>query len=221
MELDELRLAWQDMGRQLERQQELQWELLRGHRLDRVRSHLRPLAWGQVLQVLFGIALVVLGIACWSRNTGNTTLFTTGIAVHVFGVVNIVLAGITLGRIRRIDYAAPVLSIQKRSERLLRTYLFNGKVCGLGWWLMWLPVTLAVAGLARIDLTVQAPAYVWSGLAVSVVGLVATWAFLRRAEARYRATAATSGEGKPLGDGADGIRRGQRLLADLERFGRD
>ena len=221
MELDELRQAWQTLGQQLERQQDLQWQLLRDRKLVRLRGYLRPLVWGQVLQILLGIGLIVLGVACWSRNSGAATLFAIGIGVHVFGVVNIMLAGITLGRASRIDHAAPVLSIQKQIAQLLQVYLRTSSVCGLAWWLMWLPVTLAVAGLARIDLTVQAPAYVWSGLAVSVVGLVATWAFLRRADARHRADAATPGEGKPLGDGADGIRRSQRLLADLARFERD
>ena len=43
MELDELRHAWQALGRQLEQQGAVQRELLRERRLERMRRGLRPL----------------------------------------------------------------------------------------------------------------------------------------------------------------------------------
>lgn len=221
MELDELRQAWQTLGQQLERQQDLQWQLLRDRKLGRLRGYLRPLVWGQVLQILLGIGLIVLGVACWSRNSGATTLFAVGIGVHVFGVVNIMLAGITLGRASRIDHAAPVLSIQKQIAQLLQVYLRNSSLCGLAWWIMWLPVTMAFAGLARIDLAMQAPSYVWSGIVISLVGLAGTWLYMRRSGQRGIAGAQASTDDYRAGDGSDGIRRGQRLLDELARFERD
>ena len=41
MELDELKSAWQVLGRQLERQEALQWQLLRERKLEHVRRGLR------------------------------------------------------------------------------------------------------------------------------------------------------------------------------------
>lgn len=221
MELDELRQAWQTLGHQLERQQHMQWQLLRDRKLDRFRGYLRPLVWGQVAQILLGIGLIVLGIACWSRNSGVPTLFATGIGVHVFGVVNIMLAGITLGRLTRIDYAAPVVSIQQQNARLLEAYLRNSSVCGLAWWIMWLPVTMAFAGLARVDLAHLAPSYIWSGLVVSVIGLAGTWFYLRRPKRGRTAAGPASPVDSRVGDGGDGIRQGQRLLDDLARWERE
>jgi len=221
MELDELRQAWQTLGHQLERQQDLQWQLLRDRKLDRLRGYLRPLVWGQVLQILLGIGLILLGIACWSRNSDVPALLATGIGVHVFGVVNIMLAGITLGRVSRIDYAAPVVSIQKQNAHLLQVYLRNSSGCGLAWWIMWLPVTMAFAGLARIDLAQQAPAYIWSGILVSVIGLAGTWFYLHRSQRRRSANGQATQVDANAGDGGDGIRRGQRLLDELARFERE
>lgn len=219
MELDDLKLAWQTLGSQLERQQYMQWQSLRAQALDRARSQLSPLLWGQVAQVLLGIGLVVLGIACWSRAPGATSLlFANGIAVHVFGVLNIILAGITIGQARNIDYSAPVLEIQRRNARLLRVYLLNGNLCGLAWWMLWMPVTIAFASLAWIDLTRQAPGFIWSGLVVSVAGLVATWCYLRRPGGRRAVRTDTHGS---VGDGGDGIRRAQRILDEVARFERD
>lgn len=221
MELDELKQAWQTLGRQLERHDAIQLELLRDRKLDAARRTLRPLYWGQAMQVLLGIGLVLLGIGCWSRAPG-ATLFATGITVHAFGVVNIILAGITMGLLASIDYSAPVLAIQKQNARLLRAYLFNSTVCGMGWWLMWLPVTMAFAGLGRIDLARQAPMFLWSGLAISVAGLAVTAWWMRRARRRAEAADASRGSERcSLGDGADGIRRSLRQLDEIARFERD
>src|SRR5690606_7958982 len=115
MELDELKQAWQTLGRQLERQDAMQFQLLRDRKLEHARRSLRPLFWGQLLQMLLGLGLVLLGVACWSRNTDAPALLWTGIAVHAFGVAHIALAGITIGLIGTIDYAAPVLKIQKQA----------------------------------------------------------------------------------------------------------
>lgn len=221
MELDELKLAWQSLGRQLERQQDIQWQLLRDRKLDKVRGHLRPLVWWQVLQMLFGIGLIVLGVACWSRNTEVPGLFAAGIAVHVFGVANIILAAMTISRATGIDYAAPVVSIQKQIARLLQVYLLNGAVCGLSWWLMWLPVTIAFAGLGRVNLLQQAPSYIWSAIAVSVIGLAGTGWYIRRSRNRAAAGPQAPNASRNVGDGGDGIRRGQQLLDEIARFERD
>ena len=210
MELDELKQAWQTLDRRLARQHDIQWQLLRDRKLDKVRGHLRPLIWGQVMQVLLGIGLILLGVGCWSRNPDAPVLFATGIAVHVFGVVNIILAGMTMGRIAGIDYSAPVLTIQKQSARLLQVYLINGNVCGMSWWVAWLPVTMAFAGLAGIDLARQAPGFISIGIAVGAAGLVATWYYLRWSQRR-----AADGD---VGDGGDGIRRSRRLLDEIARF---
>ncbi|MCR6662049.1 MAG: hypothetical protein NVV60_02600 [Luteimonas sp.] len=222
MELDELKQAWQSLGHKLERSEAIQWQLLRDSKLDKVRRSLRPLYWGQAMQILLGIGLVVLGIACWSRNVDATVLFATGISVHVFGVVNIIMAGITMGLIAGIDYSAPVVAIQRQNARLLRTYLLNGNVCGLSWWIMWLPVTMAFAGLGRVDLSQQAPTYIWSGIAVSALGLAGTWLYYRRLESRAAAGAQSHTTAlRKVGDGADGIRRGQRLLDEIASFERE
>ena len=62
MELDELRTAWQALGRQLERHDALQLRMHRSDRLDAARRGLRPLVWGQALQIAFGLALLLLGL---------------------------------------------------------------------------------------------------------------------------------------------------------------
>lgn len=216
MEPDELKTAWQALGQQLERHQHIQWQLLKDSKLDRVRRGLRPLYWGQALQMLLGIGLVVLGIACWSRNVQVPGLFANGILVHAFGVVTLAMAGITMGLISRIDYAAPVLRIQKQFALLRRFYRLNAYLCGATWWIMWLPVTVAFAGLDRHDPAVDTPAWVAWSLGISAGGLLATCFFAYWQDRRQRAT------GRPGAiDESDGIRRGRQLLDEVASFERE
>ncbi|MGY1519887.1 hypothetical protein [Luteimonas sp. A482] len=220
MELDELRQAWQTLGHQLERQQDLQWQLLREHRLDRVRGQLRPLLWGQVLQLLLGIALIMLGVACWTRNTDVPGLLASGLLVHAVGLMTAVMAAMTITFSASIDYSAPVLRIQKKMATLLRLQALNSGLCGAPWWIMWLPVVLAFAGLGEVDPAAGTPAWIAASLAVGIAGLLGTWAWAAwRTKRAGRASA--DGTGCRSNDGSDGIRRGQRLLDELARFERE
>ena len=220
MELDELKHAWQTLGHRLERQEAIQFELLKERKLANVRRHLRPLFWGQLLQLLLGIGLILLGVACWTRNTDIPGLFATGIVVHAFGVITTAMAGITMGLVSAIDYSSPVLKIQKRMALLLRFQRLNGNVCGAPWWIMWVLVVVAFAGLGEVDATAPTPAWIAISFWIGVAGLLATWGgswWLTR----RRAATAFAGEGTNQADGCDGIRRSQRHREELARFERE
>lgn len=114
MELDEMKLAWQTLDQRLARQQTLHLQLYRDSGMDRVQRRLRPLAWGLVLQLPLGIALMLWGISFWSSHLGDVRSMACGIAMQVFGTLALIVAGRTLAMVQGIDYAAPVLEIQRR-----------------------------------------------------------------------------------------------------------
>lgn len=215
MELDELRSAWQTLGRQLERHDDLQLRIHRSERAEAARRGLRPLVWGQALQVAFGLALLLLGLACWTRNPDVPALLATGLLLHAFGLLNMVLAALTIALATRIDYGAPVLDIQRRMARLLRLYGINARACGLPWWIMWVLVVVAVAGLQGLPAGAGTPGWITLSVGIGIAGLVATglYAWLRRPPPIDPAT--------PRCDGGDGIRRSQRILSELADFERD
>lgn len=219
MELDELKQAWQTLGRQLERQDAIQFQLLKDRKLEHARRSLRPLFWGQLLQMLLGLGLVLLGIACWSRNTEVPGLFWTGIAVHAFGVAHLALGGIAMALIGTIDYAAPVLKIQKQTALLLRFQAFNGHVCGAPWWVMWVLVVVAFAGLGDVDPAAGTPAWIAASFWIGVAGLLGTWGWSWWSWRRGRGNAAA--EATDQADGCDGIRRARRHLDEIARFERE
>ena len=101
MEFDDMKAAWQTLDRRLEQQHALNLQLFRDSRADKARSRLRPLFWGQMAQILFGGLMILLGVSVWNSHRDVTHLLISGIIVHVYGVVAIVLAGVTLGMIQR------------------------------------------------------------------------------------------------------------------------
>ena len=139
MEPDDLKTAWQSLETRMARMARsdaIQLALLRDTRLVRAKAQLRPLKIGQWLQAALGLGLILLGVACWTRNIDVTGLLVAGIAIHAFGVLTIIGATATLVLAGRIDYAAPVLQIQRQLAALLRV--------------IWQPVMFSMAMVAVI-----------------------------------------------------------------------
>lgn len=218
MHPDELKHAWQALDRRLQRHDRLHVQLLLQHTLQRVRSGLRPLLWGQFLQLPFGLACIALAGLLWSRGTLPAHVIAAGVAVHAYGVATVAMAGIVLGRLLRMDYSAPVLELQRQIARTRRWYVASGVICGLSWWLLWVPVLMVLGALAGIDLLARAAAVVWIGLGVGVAGLaLSVWLYRwSRHPGRPRLR-------RIVDDGLGGasLRKASRLLDEVERFGHD
>jgi hypothetical protein len=213
MELDDLKQAWAALDRRLARQESLRLHLFRSDRLDKARRGLRPLFWGQIVQILFGAGMVVLGATLWNSQRETFALLVTGLMVHAYGVVTIIASGLVLGYMARIDYAAPVLAIQQRFGALRRVYALTSAVVGLPWWLMWLFVTIAIPGIGGVNMYAAAPVFVWISMAVGVAGLLGTWAWHRWRYAR-------AGKRRSYDEDAacGSLRRAQKLLDEVARF---
>ena len=138
-------------------QQELAGRMLLTRRqlMERVENSLRPLFRGQVLQILFGVALIVLGAQCWARNTQITHKVVNGVIVHVYGVLAI---------------------SQALLDSLRSGYLRAGIIIGFVWWLMWIPITVALG----FDAVVLYRNSLLPSLVIGIVGFVASlWLYWR------------------------------------------
>ncbi|HET6804843.1 MAG TPA: hypothetical protein VFH59_05300 [Frateuria sp.] len=118
MELDEMKQAWQSLDRRLAQQQALNLRLLREGGMDRLRRGLRPLVWGQAVQVVVGVVVMLWGAWFWSTHLGVVQHMVCGIAMQAFGTLMIAFAGRLLQLAQGVDYAAPVLQIQRRLARM-------------------------------------------------------------------------------------------------------
>lgn len=158
-------------------QQELAGRMLLTRRqlMDRVEGSLRPLFWGQLLQVLVGIALVVLGVQCWARNTEVPYRVVNGGILHVYGVLVFAQALLVCTRISRIDYSKSVSEIHGKLDSLRSAYLRAGVLIGFVWWLMWIPVAVALG----FD-DILHPYSLYPSLIFGIVGFaVSVWLYLR------------------------------------------
>lgn len=216
MELDDLKTAWQTLDRRLEQQAQLNFGILKQGKLDRMQSSLRPLFWGQIAQIAFGVAMILFGVSFWKQHSDVPHLLLAGLSVHVYGVISIVFAGVTLGMISRIDYAAPVLAIQKQLTQLRRIYIINGMCLGLSWWLLWVVVvTMLVMNGTGADLFVNVPSFVYGSLAAGIIGLLGTWWFLRWSRNPRRPRLAQVVDDSVTGSS---LRRAKRFLEDIKQF---
>jgi serine/threonine-protein kinase len=125
------------------------------------------------------------------------------------------MAGITLGQISRIDYAAPVVAIQKQFAKLRRTYVISGIVVGLPWWIMWMPFATVVFGLLGVDQRSYTLNFYGPGTLVGIAGLLATWGLHRWSRRPARATF-----GKALDDSLTGssLRKAMARIDEIARF---
>ena len=218
MELDDLKSAWQSLDRRLELDNTLKLHDLRERKLDKARGSLRPLFWGQVAQILFGIPFILLASLLWMSQPAHASSIVAGVLVHAYGVLMIIAAGVVLGALREVDYAAPVLDIQKRLLRARTLYIRSGMVAGLPWWFLWIAILQVLAGLGDVDLLAKAPSLVWIGYGIGAVGLLATWWFHRWARRPQRA-----GFGRKMDDSLSGgsLRKALAQLDELQRFERN
>ncbi len=153
MELDELKLAWHSMERRLERQQALNLQLLAESRIDKAKRHLRWLLPGQCAQLALGVLVTVLSARFWIANHEVPLLLVAGLAGHAWGVLVICSAVVELLLVTRIQYAQPVLTVQRYMALLLRWRTRVAPWLGLPFLLacMFGPTELAALGAPPAD----------------------------------------------------------------------
>jgi serine/threonine-protein kinase len=217
MELDDLKATFQDLNARLDRQNALNLSLLRENRQEKARHGLRPLAWGQALQMAAGALLVLGSASFWWNHRDVPHLLATGLLFHAYGLA-LILCGVRMQvLLHRVDFGAPVVEIQKQLARLRRFYVVGGLWIGLPWWLLWMPfMAMVFMGLFGVDMYVNAPQMVGINLAVGLTGLLLTWLFHRWAQGRPSLA-------RKLSDSIAGtsLTRVQGLLDEISRFERE
>jgi hypothetical protein len=215
-ELDDLKSAWQMLNRNLERQNALAVHQFREQKLPRFRSGFRPLVIGQIIQIIWGVLLALFGGSFWVDHIGVVHLMIYGISVHAYGVMLIVFAARDLYLIKRMDYAAPVLCLQKQIAELRAWHVRAALWFGVTGCFIWIPLMLMIFHRLGADIGALHPEVMaWFVLSSSLLpatllcGLV-FW--LRRSGKKKLAK---NIENNVVGRS---VRRAQALLDEIERF---
>jgi hypothetical protein len=213
MELDDFKQAWQVLDRRLAQQHALNLQWFRDGRLDRLRRGLRPLVWGQAMQMSIGALGLLVLAPIWIAHRHDPAVLIAGVVMHLYCIGMIVIGAMVQAQVAHIDYGAPVLAIQRQLLRLRRTYAVGGAlVVGLPWWFLTAPLLVV---LTRGAIMTSAPMAIWSQLAIGAVGLLATAWFYRWSRRPERAVLA-----RKLDDSnaSGSIRRAQAAVEEIGRF---
>jgi hypothetical protein len=217
MELDELKSAWADLARQLERRSALDLLQLKHAHFTRLRASLRPLYLTEVVSMLSGLGAIGMAALLWGQMPLPVHLIVVAAALHVYGVLCFVCAGIVFGRLQRVDAMAPVLSMQLQLARVRTAYVRTGLIVGLPWWFLWVAMFMAGSALGGVDLYERAPEFVWISLGVGVLGLAATFALYRWSRDPRRARFGQALDRVLIGGS---LRRAQAWLDEVAAFER-
>lgn len=214
-ELDDFKAAWRQLDQRLARHEALLLDGHRQRRLDTLRASLRPLRWGQRLQIPFGVAVVVLSIASWRSQWDMVNVRVAAMVMQAYGVALIATGAYTLALIDRIDYGAPVLDIQRRLARVQRWYERTGLVHGMAWWLLWVPALMMLGGAFGRDILARGPRVLGGYTAACVVGLAVSLWLVRHAERSNRSAVRTWAKRSAMGRS---LYRAEGILGEIRRF---
>lgn len=217
MELDEMKSLWQQMDARTTVVQALASQLVRDGYADKLRRALRSLRRGQSAQLAFGIAAMLWGTWFWATHLDDWRAVACGVAMQGFGIAMVAFAGRLLHALGAIDYAAPVVDIQRRlaAMRAWRLRVETPAFVLLGAFI-WIPAVLMLmlddTARAGVDLWRVAPGLpLWLALNGALALVLAAIAFvlLRR-----------FGHARWLRDnfGGTAIRRAEAAIAEIERF---
>jgi hypothetical protein len=214
--LDDLKLAWKELSLKLERQNALSLHHLKQEKLARFQSGLRPLVYGQLVQLGIGILVVVFFARFSIQHMANTHLLVCGTLLAAYGVMFIAFATRDLALIRQIDYAAPVVAIQKALAELRAWHVRAAAWYGLTGSVVWLPVMIVILYLLGADFWIDKPQKIYWLISTAVVCLAANVGLmlLVRSSGKYGQWLRESWIGRS-------VNRAQAVLTEIEEFERE
>lgn len=218
MDIDDLKLGWQRLDQRLERQNALAFQAFKDSRVRRARVRMWPLYGGQILQMLVGAVIIVAAADVWATHWQLVPVRLAGLTMHVYGVLLIVAATRTLWLLTRIDYAAPVVAIQRQLGDVRHWYARSGLAIGMSWWLLWMPFVMVMAALAGFDMFARAPGVFSLGTAIGLAGLLLNWGLYVASRRPRWAWIARLNDDAMTGAS---LRRAQAALDEVHRFEED
>jgi serine/threonine-protein kinase len=217
MVLDDLKPAIADLDRKASQATSLSIAAYTEQKLDRTRASLRPVIWEHAGQIALGVLVALAVGPFWWNHRAEPGLLISGLVLHVYAILMIVLGARVIVLVRTLQLDAPVVQIQKALASLRRSYVMTGFIVGMPWWLLWIPLISVVFG---VDPAADWPAgWVMANLAIGGVGIVGTlWFF------RHLWTASVDSErrrGVEESVAGRGFKSARAFLDEIARFERD
>jgi hypothetical protein len=219
MELDDLKQAWQTLDRRLQQQNAISLQLLTDSRVRTAKSSLRWPLVRSAVQIALGVALTIFFALFWIGHRDNAMLMVSGLVMHAYSVMLIIAGVMELLLLIRIDYAAPVVTIQRYLTLYRQWRNRSMPWLGLSQWLLWIPETLIVfKAWLGIDLWANAHAVVYIFLAIGAAGLLGSMWLVYWSPAALRGRVGCYLDETNAGPA---VMRAQASLDEIARFERE
>jgi hypothetical protein len=215
-DFDDLKITWKELNRQLERQNSLTLRQLKENKLARFRSGLRPLVLGQTLQLILGAIITAVSAQFWIGHLSSPHLWISGLFLQGYGIMFMAFAVRDLVLIRRIDYSAPIVAIEKQLAHLRAWHIQAAIWHGLIGSVVWLPVMIVLLHLLGADLWIHKPRAVYWLVASAFLCFALNYGliFLARTPGKCGRALASSWIGRS-------VNRAQTILNEIEEFERE
>lgn len=173
MELDDLKQAWATMDARLAGTDAFMREDYRARHVDKTRSILRRSLLARGLELAAWVVFTAGAATLWAHNLHVPHWLAVGLLLHVYGIAGIWASATQLLLLSRIYlFDAPVVVVQRRLAQLRRFQVWCTLALGLPWWCLWLLVSLAAMYLfTGVDGFAAGSTWIWSCMAVGVVGI--------------------------------------------------
>jgi hypothetical protein len=175
MELDELKARWQEQDRKLDDCVRLNQQLLRESLLEKADSAVARLSRLLWLELLLNVVAAILVGSFIGDHFQEPQFLVPAIALQL-GIIALIIGAVRqLTAIARIDYAAPIVTIQERLESLraerIRTVRWTLILSPLAWTPLFI---VAVKGLFDFDVySAFGPAWLIANLLFGLLVIVA------------------------------------------------
>jgi hypothetical protein len=218
MELDELKASWESLDRRMSQLHAQNLALFTDAQRRKVRWRLLPVFIGAVCSIAIGGWLSNVFARFWLAHLHTPSAVIAGAALHAASVGLVIVGVVQLLLVTRVNFAEPVLTIQ-RYLALLQTWEARSfRWAWLACWLLWPALLVAGAmAVAGVDLWARAPGVVLINIAAGVGGALLSALFHRLARR----------PGGRLGEWMDrlltnqSVKRAQAALEEIRSFERD
>jgi hypothetical protein len=187
-DLDDLKQVWAAHGAVLERSLAINERLLRETMLRKVRFAQAPYVVWRVLEVVFGIVMLLAVMPVLVRHLGELRYLAVAGPFAVFVIALTAMCTRLLVATLRLDYGGSVASLQRDIAQLKLAEVRTFKWALLGGIVGWLPALLlafegvtGIEGLARVDLGFLI-ANITFGLGVLAIGMWWSRKYVERAK---------------------------------------
>lgn len=190
MELDELKLQWQEHDRLLQVNLRLNRRLLQQSFFDKAETALRRLSRWLWLELLINLFATFLLGSFLAKNIGEPR-FAVPATLLLFGAIALVIAPIRqLATIIQIEHGMPIVDLQKRLESLRVERILAVKWVFLLAPLAWILVFIvAMKGLLHVDVFAKfGQAWLMANLVFGVLVILTGWWLCRHYAERAKAS---------------------------------